>query len=135
MRFCGLFPPPQVGQLGPPPPRHASPLRDDLDCLCQANKTYDMARACCCLEPLDAEEEQEPLLGRVEPSDVALVTPPHIGYRQVLAAGAQKAKVPLTKSVPLGILAGIFIAFGCYLMVSVGANCPEIKEKNPGLQP
>jgi len=92
-----------------------------------------MARACCCLEALDAEEEQEPLLGKVEASDVALVTPPHIGYRQVLAAGAQKAKVRLTKSVPLGILAGIFIGFGCYLMVSVGANCPDIKEKNPGL--
>lgn len=91
-----------------------------------------MSRSCLgCLEPRDAEEEQQPLLS--EPSEMTLVAPPHTGYGLVLAVGAQKAKVPLVKSIPLGILAGIFIGFGCYLMVSVGANCPDIKEKNPGL--
>ena len=34
----------------------------------------------------------------------------------------------------LGILAGVYIGFGAFLMLSVGGSCPGLASSNPGLK-
>jgi hypothetical protein len=60
--------------------------------------------------------------------------PPPALYQGAVAAGAAKAAAPFGKILMLGIAAGCHIAFGAYLSISVGGNCPGLAESNPGLQ-
>jgi formate transporter len=55
-------------------------------------------------------------------------------YQGAVAAGAAKAAAPFGKILMLGIAAGCHIAFGAYLSIAVGGNCPGLAESNPGLQ-
>jgi len=48
--------------------------------------------------------------------------------------GAKKASLSPMKIFTLAILSGIHIGFGAFLVLSVGAACPEIGKNNPGLQ-
>eukprot|EP00965_Chrysotila_dentata_P235892 6201010-Pleurochrysis_carterae.AAC.7 len=50
------------------------------------------------------------------------------------AAGVKKANMPVNKIFLLSILSGVHIAFGAFLMVSVGGACPGLAATNPGLQ-
>lgn len=60
--------------------------------------------------------------------------PPAALYQGAVAAGAAKAAAPVSKIFQLGIVAGCHIAFGAYLAISIGGNCPGIASANPGLQ-
>jgi hypothetical protein len=60
--------------------------------------------------------------------------PPLALYEGAVAAGAAKATAPFGKIFKLGIVAGCHIAFGAYLAISVGGNCPGLAATNPGLQ-
>jgi len=60
--------------------------------------------------------------------------PPPVLYEGAVAAGAAKASAPAGKIFKLGVVSGCHIAFGAYLMLSVGGACPEIAAKNPGLK-
>jgi hypothetical protein len=60
--------------------------------------------------------------------------PPPALYDGAVAAGAVKASAPFGKIFKLGIVAGCHIAFGAYLAISVGGNCPGLAATNPGLQ-
>jgi hypothetical protein len=70
--------------------------------------------------------------------DVIATTPelkaPLALYQGAVAAGAAKAAAPFGKILTLGIAAGCHIAFGAYLSIAVGGNCPGLAESNPGLQ-
>jgi Formate/nitrite transporter len=70
--------------------------------------------------------------------DVIATTPelktPLALYQGAVAAGAAKAAAPFGKILVLGIAAGCHIAFGAYLSIAVGGNCPGLAESNPGLQ-
>jgi formate/nitrite transporter len=63
-----------------------------------------------------------------------LLAPPPAGFEGATAAGKAKANTPAGKIFGLGILAGVFIGYGAYLAVSVGAACPGLAASNPGLQ-
>jgi hypothetical protein len=60
--------------------------------------------------------------------------PPLALYQGAVAAGAAKAAAPFGKILMLGIAAGCHIAFGAYLAISGGGNCPGLAETNPGLK-
>jgi hypothetical protein len=45
-----------------------------------------------------------------------------------------KASASWAKIFKLGIAAGCHIGFGSYLAITVGGNCPQLAEANPGLQ-
>ena len=62
-----------------------------------------------------------------------LKAPPAL-YQGAVAAGAAKASAPFGKIFKLGVVSGAHIAFGAYLMLSVGGACPGIAASNPGLQ-
>lgn len=62
------------------------------------------------------------------------VKPPPALYEGAVAAGAAKAAAPFSKIFKLGIVAGCHIAFGAYLAISIGGNCPGLAQSNPGLQ-
>jgi formate/nitrite transporter FocA (FNT family) len=64
---------------------------------------------------------------------LALKAPPAL-YEGAVAAGVAKANMPFGKIFVLGIVAGCHIAFGAYLMLSVGGACPGLAASNPGLQ-
>jgi formate/nitrite transporter len=64
----------------------------------------------------------------------ALIATPPAGYDGAVAAGAKKAEMKPSKILALGVLSGVHIAFGAYLMLSVGAACPGLASSNPGLQ-
>jgi formate/nitrite transporter len=66
-------------------------------------------------------------------ADAALATPP-AGFEGAVAAGEKKANMPANKVFGLGILSGAHIAFGAFLMLSVGGACPGLAATNPGLQ-
>lgn len=40
--------------------------------------------------------------------------------------GVDKTKMPLWKSIMLGLVAGCYIGFGAMLMLNVGINCPGL---------
>lgn len=60
--------------------------------------------------------------------------PPTLMYQGAVLLGQKKSLLSPFKTVLLGIVSGCHIAFGAYLLLSVGANCPEIAKSNPGLQ-
>ena len=62
-----------------------------------------------------------------------LKTPAAI-YEGAVIAGTAKGKASALKIFQLGIVAGIHIAFGAYLAISVGGNLPGFATTNPGLQ-
>jgi formate/nitrite transporter len=64
---------------------------------------------------------------------VALVSTPSVGYASVVTAGANKAAMRPLRIVTLGVLSGIHIGIGAFLMVSVGRSCPDLEATNPGL--
>jgi formate transporter len=64
---------------------------------------------------------------------LALKAPPSL-YQGAVAAGMAKANMPFGKIFMLGIMGGCHIAFGAYLMLSVGGACPGLAQSNPGLQ-
>jgi formate transporter len=64
---------------------------------------------------------------------LALKAPPAL-YEGAVAAGVAKANIAFGKIFSLGIVAGAHIAFGAYLMLSVGGACPGLAATNPGLQ-
>jgi formate/nitrite transporter FocA (FNT family) len=55
-------------------------------------------------------------------------------YEGAVMAGTVKGKSSVNKILKLGIVAGIQIAIGAYLAISVGGNVPAIASSNPGLQ-
>lgn len=67
-------------------------------------------------------------------ADAALLAPPPAGFEGAVAAGEKKANMPADKVFGLGILSGAHIAFGAFLMLSVGGACPGLASTNPGLQ-
>jgi len=67
-------------------------------------------------------------------ADAALLAPPPAGFEGAVAAGEKKANMPADKVFGLGIISGCHIAFGAYLMLSVGGACPGLAATNPGLQ-
>lgn len=64
----------------------------------------------------------------------SLVALPGPGYEGAVAAGAKKAQTPADKIFALGVLSGVHIGFGAFLMLSVGGACPGLASSNPGLQ-
>lgn len=64
----------------------------------------------------------------------AILTLPQPGYDGAVAAGVKKAGMPASKIFTLGIMSGAHIAFGAYLMLSIGGCCPGLAATNPGLQ-
>jgi formate transporter len=42
--------------------------------------------------------------------------------------------MPILKTLLLGVLGGCHIAFGAFLSLAVGGECPAIQSANPGLQ-
>jgi formate/nitrite transporter len=63
-----------------------------------------------------------------------LLALPAPGYEGAVAAGEKKAANSADKIFALGILSGCHIAFGAFLMLSVGGACPGLVSTNPGLQ-
>lgn len=58
-------------------------------------------------------------------------------YDSFVELGAAKGRMAETspgKTLLLGVLSGAHIAFGAYLMLSVGGACAELGKANPGLQ-
>jgi len=85
----------------------------------------------------DAPIVKRPLLshrGGALVADAALLAPPPVGFDGAVAAGEKKANMPADKVFGLGVLSGCHIAFGAYLMLSVGGACPGLAASNPGLQ-
>lgn len=64
---------------------------------------------------------------------VELKPPPSL-YNGFVEVGVKKAAVPAFKTLIAGVVAGCHIAFGAYLVLSVGANLPGLAQSNPGLQ-
>ena len=64
----------------------------------------------------------------------SLVAAPDSAWHGAVAAGTKKAALPPMKIFILGVLSGIHIGFGSFLVLIVGAACPELKQSNPGLQ-
>lgn len=62
-----------------------------------------------------------------------LRTPPNM-FSNAVDIGIAKANLGLIKIFILGILSGCHIAFGAFLMLSVGGACPGLAAANPGLQ-
>lgn len=54
-------------------------------------------------------------------------------YEGAVSAGVVKANKSFRKIFKLGVVAGVYIAFGMYLSLAVGGNCPGITRDNPGL--
>mmetsp|Transcript_36730 Transcript_36730/g.41877 ORF Transcript_36730/g.41877 Transcript_36730/m.41877 type:complete len:311 (+) Transcript_36730:70-1002(+) len=76
---------------------------------------------------------------RMSGGEAAVPPPPEVKaplalYHGAVAAGAKKAAAPFSKIFQLGIAAGCHIAFGAYLAISIGGNCPGLAQTNPGLQ-
>mmetsp|Transcript_26008 Transcript_26008/g.28756 ORF Transcript_26008/g.28756 Transcript_26008/m.28756 type:complete len:311 (-) Transcript_26008:238-1170(-) len=76
---------------------------------------------------------------RMSGGEAAVPPPPEVKaplalYQGAVAAGAKKAAAPFSKIFQLGIAAGCHIAFGAYLAISIGGNCPGLAQTNPGLQ-
>lgn len=63
----------------------------------------------------------------------AILAPPQV-YEKIAATGGEKAQLPTGKLILLSLLAGMYIAFGGLLMLSVGTCCPGLAATNPGLQ-
>jgi len=55
-------------------------------------------------------------------------------YNGAVDIGVAKAGNSALKTLILGFISGCHIAFGAYLVLSVGGACPEIAKSNPGLQ-
>lgn len=55
-------------------------------------------------------------------------------YAGIADLGAAKAANSWQKTFLSGVLSGCHIAFGAYLVLSVGGNCPGLAQTNPGLQ-
>jgi ferredoxin-nitrite reductase len=68
------------------------------------------------------------------PAPVAEVKVPAQIYQAAAALGGMKMNQSPLKIFILSILSGCHIAFGAYLMLSVGGACPGIAKENPGLQ-
>ncbi|MCP4522525.1 MAG: formate/nitrite transporter family protein [Cytophagales bacterium] len=51
----------------------------------------------------------------------------------LIEASIQKSKLPVSKILVLGFLAGVYIAFGAILAMKVGGGVPTIKQENGGL--
>eukprot|EP01036_Dinobryon_divergens_P027781 gene27781-36608_t len=68
------------------------------------------------------------------PQDVLDLRAPPDMYKSAALLGAKKASLSVQKIFILSILSGIHIGFGAFLVLSVGAACPEIAKTNPGLQ-
>lgn len=59
---------------------------------------------------------------------------PSLTYKQIVESGASKATLSPMKTFLMAVVAGVFIALGGLLALSVGANCPGLVSSNPGLQ-
>merc|ERR1719267_26132 len=68
------------------------------------------------------------------PTPSILVAAPPAGYEGAVAAGAAKAAMPPKKIFSLGVISGAHIAFGAFLMLTVGGQCPGLAATNPGLK-
>lgn len=55
-------------------------------------------------------------------------------YDSAVKLGTAKANLPISKMLTMGFISGAHIAFGAFLMVSVGGSVPAIKAADPGLQ-
>ena len=62
------------------------------------------------------------------------LSPPSMMYQNAVTVGERKGGLSPIKTLILGFLSGCHIAFGAYLLLSVGGNCPEMAKNNPGLQ-
>lgn len=62
------------------------------------------------------------------------VLPPPAVYQKLVEAGEKKGNLPAGKIFIMGIVAGVFIAFGALLALSVGGSCPGLVGSNPGVQ-
>lgn len=79
-----------------------------------------------------------PRLGRSQPVRVSAsaggVLPPPANYENIVGLGAKKAALPIDKALVMGVMAGVYIGFGAFLMASVGGMCQGIGAANPGLK-
>ncbi|KAJ1461541.1 Formate/nitrite transporter [Pelagophyceae sp. CCMP2097] len=55
-------------------------------------------------------------------------------FDKAIVLGAKKTELSIQQMVALGIVSGAHIAFGAFLLTSVGGCCPGLKATNPGLQ-
>lgn len=62
------------------------------------------------------------------------VAPPPLAYQKLVELGAGKSKLDVGKTFLFGLLAGVYIAMGALLALTVGGACPGILQTNPGLQ-
>ena len=60
--------------------------------------------------------------------------PPKPGYHQLAAKGAAATKVPIVPNLLSGGLAGVYVAFGAMVSLSVAGALPGVAESNPGIQ-
>eukprot|EP00210_Caulerpa_lentillifera_P000062 g59.t1 len=58
--------------------------------------------------------------------------PPDV-YNRIVAAGAEKAKLPFMKAMISSIVAGTYIALGGFLCLNVGLASPALIQTNPGV--
>jgi formate/nitrite transporter len=52
----------------------------------------------------------------------------------MIASGTAKAALSARRIFALALLSGAHISFGSCIALAVGGNCPELRERNPGLQ-
>jgi hypothetical protein len=83
---------------------------------------------------LGMEHKGLKLRGGMSMSDIPELRPPKSMFENAVAAGATKASNPPLKTFILGILSGCHIAFGAFMLLSVGGACPGLAATNPGLQ-
>lgn len=62
------------------------------------------------------------------------VAPPAAAYQTLVELGAGKSKLNVWKTFVFGLLAGVYVALGALLALTVGGACPGILTTNPGLQ-
>ena len=55
-------------------------------------------------------------------------------FDKAVNLGAEKAAKPWKKIVPLALAAGIHVALGAWIAVSIGGSIPNLKAEHPGLQ-
>ena len=67
-------------------------------------------------------------------SDVPELRPPSAIYTNAVDVSVAKAALSPLRTFVLGVLSGAHIAFGAYLLLSVGGASPALASANPGLQ-
>jgi formate/nitrite transporter len=62
----------------------------------------------------------------------SLIAVPAAGYEGAVAAGVKKAELSIAKCFVLAIASGTHIAFGAFLALTIGGDCPGIAATDPG---